>query len=65
MAEDNNINQVPENKTDKNLKPKFNSNWIFAILGVTIIVFQIMYGGKTIPKATTNEIRDMIINRDI
>jgi len=65
MAEDNNINQGPDKKIDKNQKPKFNSNWIFAILGISIIAFEILYGGKAVQKTTTNEIRDMIINRDI
>jgi AFG3 family protein len=65
MAEDNNINQNPEKKTDKNLKPRFNTNWIFAIVAISILVFQIMYSGKSIPKATTNQIKDMIARRDV
>jgi AFG3 family protein len=65
MAEDNNINQNSEKKTDKNLKPRFNSNWIFAIIAVLILVFQIMYSGKSIQKATTNQIKEMIVRRDI
>jgi len=65
MAEDNNMNQGPDRKLDKNLKPKFNSNWIFAILAISILIFQIMYGGKSSDKTSLNEIRDMIINRDI
>jgi len=65
MAEDNNLNQGPDRKLDKNQKPKFNSNWIFAILAVSILVFQIMYGGRSVQKTTFNEIRDMIVNHDI
>ena len=65
MAEDNNINQGPDRKLDKNQKPKFNSNWIFAILALSILIFQVMYGGRTVQKATTNELRDMIIHHDI
>ena len=42
MAENNNINQGPDKKPDKNQKPRFNSNWIFAILAVSVIVFQII-----------------------
>lgn len=60
MAENNN-NKTP----DKNQKPRFNSNWIFAILAIAFIAVQIMYGGKSTPKATTSEIRNMIANRDI
>jgi len=59
------MNQGPDRKLDKNLKPKFNSNWIFAILAISILIFQIMYGGKSSDKTSLNEIRDMIINRDI
>lgn len=60
MAENNN-NKQP----DKNQKPRFNSNWIFAILAIAFIAVQLIYGGKTTPKATTSEIRNMIANRDI
>jgi cell division protease FtsH len=65
MAENNNRNQGNEKQPDKNLKPKFNSNWIFAILAFSIIAFQILYGGKTVPKAQTRDIMDMINNHDI
>jgi AFG3 family protein len=65
MAEDNNINQNSEKKTDKNLKPRFNSNWIFAIIAVSILVFQILYSGKAIQKATTSQVNEMLARRDI
>jgi ATP-dependent metalloprotease FtsH len=65
MAENNNISQEPEKKIDKNPKPRFNSNWIFAILAVSIIAFQLLYSGKTPKKATTGMIKEMITNRDI
>jgi ATP-dependent metalloprotease FtsH len=65
MAEENNTNQNPEKKTDKIIKPKFNSNWIFAIVAVSILVFQIMYTGKSIQKVTTGQIKEMIAKRDI
>ena len=64
MTEDNNI-QNTEKKSDKTLKPKFNSNWIFAILAVSVILFNIMFAGKTIPKASTSKIKEMIASRDI
>lgn len=60
MAENNN-NKGP----DKNQKPRFNSNWIFAIIAIAFIAIQILYGGKSTPKATTSEIKNMIANRDI
>jgi|WetSurSiteA1Bulk_404760.scaffolds.fasta_scaffold02682_5 ATP-dependent metalloprotease FtsH len=67
MAENDNKNQgqgtgkIP----DKNLKPKFNSNWIFAILAVSFIAINLFYGGKATPKAQTRNLKEMIVNRDI
>ena len=65
MAENNNKNQGTDKLPDKNLKPKFNSNWIFAILAFSIIAIQLIYGGKTVPKAQTRDIKEMIANHDI
>jgi AFG3 family protein len=65
MADDNNINESPDKKTDKGLKPKFNSNWIFAIVAVSILIFQVMYSGKSIQKATTGQLKEMIGRKDI
>ena len=65
MADDNNIGQGPERKTDKNLKPKFNSNWIFAIIAISILVFQFMFTGKTTEKITTTELKGMLASGDI
>lgn len=65
MAENTNDNQGSVKKSDKLLKPRFNSNWIFAILAVSVILFQIFYGGKPTEKTTKNEIKNMIASRDI
>jgi len=65
MAEDNNINQNSEKKPDINIKPKFNSNWIFAIIAVSIIIFQVLSSGKSVPKATTGQLKEMIQHKDI
>jgi cell division protease FtsH len=65
MAENDNRNQGPPKPPDKNLKPKFNSNWIFAILAVSFIVINLLYGGKSTPKAQTRDLKEMIANRDI
>ncbi len=65
MAENNNKNQGSGPSPDKNLKPKFNSNWIFAILAFSIIAIQFIYGGKTVPKAQTRDLKVMIANHDI
>jgi hypothetical protein len=46
-------------------KPKFYSNWIFLFLVFSIIVIHLIFGGHSIPKTTINEIKEMIINRDI
>jgi AFG3 family protein len=61
----NNNNQAPDKKPDKNVKPRFNTNWIFAILAVSIILFSVFNNGKSVQETTTNEIREMIKNHDI
>jgi cell division protease FtsH len=69
MAENNNNNnndtQGSGKKPDKIPKPRFNSNWIFAILAFSIIIFQFFYGGKPAPKTTKGHIKEMIVNRDV
>ncbi|MBN2863078.1 MAG: AAA family ATPase, partial [Bacteroidales bacterium] len=55
----------PDNKDSKNLKPRFNTNWIFAILAFSIILFEILFSGRSVQKATTNMIIEMIERRDI
>jgi len=64
MAEKSNKN-IPDKNKNNNGKPKFNSNWIFAILAVSIILFEVLFSGKSSQKATTSMLKDMIINRDI
>ena len=65
MAENNNKNQGPGKLPDKNLKPKFNSNWIFAILAISFIAINLFYGGKATPKAQTRDLMEMIAHKDI
>lgn len=65
MAENENKNKGPLKSPEKNLKPKFNSNWIFAILIVSFLAINLFYGGKTSPKVQTRELKEMITNRDI
>jgi ATP-dependent metalloprotease FtsH len=65
MTENNANNQGAEKKPDKSLKPRFNTNWIFAILALSVILFQLFYGGKAVEKTTTSEIKDMIAKHDI
>jgi ATP-dependent metalloprotease FtsH len=66
MAENsNNTGQGTDKKPDKSIKPRFNSNWIFAIVAVSLILFQLLYGGKPIQKASKNEIKEMIAKHDI
>ncbi len=65
MAENANNNQGPEKIPDKNIKPRFNSNWIFAVLAVSVILFSVFSGGKTVEKTTTSQIKEMITNRAI
>ena len=65
MTENTNNSQTPEKKPDKNLKPRFNTNWIFAILAVSLILFSLFNNGKAVQPTTTSEIRDMIKKHDI
>ena len=65
MAENNNNNQVPGKKPDKNAKPRFNTNWIFAVLALSLIIFSFFNNGKAVQQTTTSEIKTMIANRDI
>jgi cell division protease FtsH len=65
MTENLNNNQGTDKKPDKSIKPRFNSNWIFAVLAVSLILLQVFYGGKTVDKTTTSQIKEMITNRDI
>jgi len=66
MAENNkNTTSSPEKSNGKGIKPRFNSNWIFAILAISVILFQVFYGGSTVQKTNTSELKEMIANRDI
>jgi cell division protease FtsH len=65
MAENTNNSQAPEKKPDKNGKPRFNTNWIFAILAVSLILFSVFNNGKAVQQTTTSEIKGMIANHDI
>jgi ATP-dependent metalloprotease FtsH len=65
MAEEDYTNQGSEKKSDKNLKPKFNTNWIFAIIAVSILVFQFIFNSKPAEKITTGELKEMLTNRDV
>jgi AFG3 family protein len=65
MEEDNNINQKSDKKPDINISPKFNSNWIFGIIAISIIAFYILSNGKSVPKTTTGQLKEMILHKDI
>ena len=65
MAENINTNQAPDKKPDKNDKPRFNTNWIFAVLAVSLILFSLFNNGKEVQQTTISEIKEMIKNRDI
>ena len=56
-----------ENNKDKKAekKPKFNTNWIFVILLVSIIGFEFIFSGKDTKKAGQREVEEMIIHHDI
>jgi AFG3 family protein len=65
MTENTNNNQGTDKKTDKNSKPRFNTNWIFAILALSLIIYTMVFGGKDVEKVTTGDLKNMITNRDI
>jgi cell division protease FtsH len=60
-----NSNKTTPDRNDKNTRQRFNTNWIFAILAVAIILFEILFSGKAVQKATTSMIKDMFVNHDI
>jgi len=64
MAQNSN-KPSPNRKNDQNPRPRFNSNWIFAILAISIILFEVLFTSKSAQKATTSMIKDMISNHDI
>ncbi len=55
----------PEKKGHKNGKPRFNSNWIFAIIALSFILFEILFNRNVTEKATTSMLKDMIARHDI
>jgi cell division protease FtsH len=65
MAENTNNNQAQDKKPDKNGKPRFNTNWIFAVLAASLILFSLFNNGKAVQQTTTSEIREMIKKHDI
>jgi ATP-dependent metalloprotease FtsH len=65
MADNTNNNQASDKKPDKNVKPRFNTNWIFAILALSLILFSVFSNGKSAQPTTTSEIKEMIKNHDI
>ena len=65
MAENSNNNLAPDKKPVKNLKPRFNTNWIFAVLAISLILFSLFNSGKAVQQTTKNEIMTMIANHDI
>src|SRR4030042_5893879 len=58
-------NKTTPDRNDKNARQRFNTNWIFAILAISIILFEVIFSGKSVQKATTSMIKDMIANHDI
>ena len=58
-------NKTTPDRNDKNTRQRFNTNWIFAILAVAIILFEVLFSQKAVQKATTSMIKDMFVNHDI
>ena len=47
------------------MKPRFNSNWIFAIIALSILAFQFIFNSKPEEKITTVELKEMLVNHDV
>ena len=58
MAENN--DKSTGKKPDKSLKPQFNSNWIWVILLVSILLFEVLFSARTTPKTTKSALIGMI-----
>ncbi|HBH84606.1 MAG: hypothetical protein A2X05_00045 [Bacteroidetes bacterium GWE2_41_25] len=54
-----------EKKPDKIIKPRFNTNWIFAAIVLAFIAINLLYTGKAVQKTTTSDMKEMIARRDI
>lgn len=65
MAENDKNNQGTDKKPDKTIKPRFNTNWIFAILALSVILFSLFNTRNTSEKTSTSELKAMIANHDI
>ncbi|MCU0455785.1 MAG: ATP-dependent zinc metalloprotease FtsH [Bacteroidales bacterium] len=55
----------PGKKNDKAPKPAFNSSWVWAILLITILLFEVFFNAKTTPKTTKSQIISMIEKQHI
>lgn len=58
-------NKSGDKQSEKNLKPHFNSNWIFLAVAIVFIAINLLYTGKSVQKATTGDLKQMIAKRDI
>lgn len=55
----------PGKKNDKAPKPAFNSSWVWAILLITILLFEVFFNARTTPKTTKSQIISMIEKQHI
>lgn len=55
----------PGKKNDKTPKPAFNSSWVWAILLITILLFEVFFNARTTPKTTKSQIISMIEKQHI
>jgi ATP-dependent metalloprotease FtsH len=67
MAENknNNTNQGTDKNSDKTQKPRFNTNWIFAIIAISILAFQFLFSGKNVEKIDTGKLKEMLEKHDV
>ena len=64
--EKNNMNSPGKKPEGQDKKPKFNTNWIFAIAFLGLIIINLLFGGRGVTKSREwGDVEAMIINRDI
>ena len=63
MSENKDI--TPGKKSDKNIKPAFNTNWIWFILLAAVLLVEVIFSAKTTPKTNKNDLIAMIERKHI
>lgn len=65
MEGNNRPNQDKSRKEDTPGRPRFNSNWIWGLLAIAFVAFNLLYSGKSTPKINQGKLKNMIVSHDI